>query len=96
MFLLPYFKNERIDKYKATAGFREVVPFPFRKKIAMFSFIWVIVQVTNEIIQYTFPRNKSLVRAWKELVQEIETRRMEMTVVDTIKQMRRIDKTHKV
>jgi hypothetical protein len=95
MFLLPYFKTERMEKYKATAGFREVVPFPFRKKIAMFSFIWAVVQITNEIVWYTFPEKRSLVRAWKELVKEIESRRMEMTVKETIKQMRKIDKTHK-
>ena len=93
MFLLPYFKNEKIQKYKATAGFKEVVPFEFRKKIAMFSFVWVIVQVTNEIVQYIFPTSRSI-KAWRELVHKVETERMNITVSDTIKEMRSIHKKY--
>uniref|UniRef100_A0A6C0D2C9 Protein kinase domain-containing protein n=1 Tax=viral metagenome TaxID=1070528 RepID=A0A6C0D2C9_9ZZZZ len=93
MFLLPYFKNERMEKYKATAGFKEVVPFEFRKKIAMFSFIWVIVQVTNEIVQYSFPSSRSS-RAWRELVHKVETERMNMSEREAIKEMRSIHKKY--
>ena len=91
MFLLPYFKNERMEKYKTTAGFKEVVPFEFRKKIAMFSFIWVIVQVTNEIVQYSFPTSRSI-NAWRELVHKIETDRMNTSEREVIKEMRSIHK----
>jgi len=93
MFLLPYFKNEKIQKYKATAGFKEVVPFEFRKKIAMFSFVWVIVQVTNEIVQYIFPTSRSI-KAWRELVHKVETERMNISDREAIKEMRSIHKKY--
>jgi hypothetical protein len=90
-FLLPYFSQPpRLEKYKASAGKREVVPFTYRKKIGEFSLAWVIVHIYFEVVRVFFATS-SFQNTLKEILDEMTEKRWTVTVPQVLRKMRKMN-----
>jgi len=94
VFFLPYFNQQppRIEKYKATAGDREIIPLAYRKMIGEFSLAWAIVHIYFKIIKKHFTTS-SFLPPLKEIIDEMTEKRWSFTVPEILRKLRKMNKS---
>jgi len=92
MFLLPYFsQTPRIQKYKASAGARQVIPLSYRKLIGAFSLAWVMVHIYLEIVRIYFESSPCLARL-QGIIDDMTEKRWSLTIPEILRKLRKIHK----